>query len=63
MFTMNIDLLVHNSSKLLTLAGSGNFRTGKQMQDLGIIENGAIAVHDGKIIETGSSTDLLKKYP
>ena len=60
---MKIDLLVHNSSKLLKLAGSGNFRTGKQMQDLGIIENGAIAVHDGKIIETGSSTELLKKHP
>ncbi len=58
-----IDLLVHNSSKLITLAGTGNYRTGKQMQNLEIIKNGAIAVHDGKIIETGSSVELLKKYP
>ena len=58
-----IDLLVYNSSKLVTLAGSGNYRTGKQMMNLGVIENGAIAAHDGKIIETGPSGELLKKYP
>ena len=57
-----IDLLIHNSSKLITLAGSENYRTGKQMQDLAIIENGAVAVHDGKILKTGSSIELFKKY-
>ena len=57
-----IDLLVYNSSKLITLAGSGNYRTGKQMQDLAVIENGAIAVKDGKVLETGTTSDLQKKY-
>ena len=57
-----LDLLVYNSSKLITLAGSGNYRTAKQMQDLGIIENGAIAVKDGKVLETGKTSELQKKY-
>ena len=57
-----IDLLIHNSSKLITLAGPENYRTGRQMLDLGIIKNGAVAVHNGTIIETGSSIELLRKY-
>ena len=57
-----IDLLIHNSSKLITLDGPENYRTGRQMQDLGIIKNGAVAVHNGTIIETGSSIELLREY-
>ncbi|HJO92522.1 MAG TPA: imidazolonepropionase [Victivallales bacterium] len=57
-----IDLLIHNSSKLITLAGSDRPRVGKEMGDLAVIENGAVAVNKGKIVETGSSYELLKKY-
>ncbi|MCP4177113.1 MAG: imidazolonepropionase [bacterium] len=57
-----IDLLIHNSSKLITLAGSSKPRVGKEMSELAIIENGAVAVDNGKIVETGSSDVFLKKY-
>ncbi len=32
------------------------------MQDLGIIENGAVAVVDGKIVAVGKSADILREY-
>jgi imidazolonepropionase len=57
-----IDLLIHNSSQLLTLSGSTKPRVGNEMGDLSIVENGAVAVDDGKIVETGSSKALFKKY-
>lgn len=40
------DLLVVNAEELLTLAGGQEPRTGKQMRDLGIIRDGALAVRE-----------------
>jgi len=59
---MKADLLIINAIELLTLAGPHNPRTGSEMNDLGIIKNGAIAVKDSNIIDTGSTEDLIKKY-
>jgi imidazolonepropionase len=53
------DLIIFNASELLTLSGSSfRSRTGKQMGDLGIIKNGAIAVSKGKIITCGTSDQV-----
>ena len=57
-----IDLLICNSSKLLTLACKGKPKTGKELQELSVVKNGAVAVQNGLIFETGSTKDLLKKY-
>ncbi|MBT3754861.1 MAG: imidazolonepropionase [Candidatus Cloacimonetes bacterium] len=59
---MNVDLLIINAEELLTLAGSNNPRTGSQMNDLCIINNGAIAIKDDTIIDVGSTKDLINKY-
>jgi len=48
------DLLIINSSKLLTMEKGNDI--------LGTIVNGAVAVKDGLIIETGITTDILDKY-
>lgn len=56
------DILIHNSSKLITLSGHASPLTGHQMKDLSIIEDGAVAVSNGIIIETGTSKGLLDKY-
>ena len=57
------DLIVTNSSKLITLDNSGsNPLVREEMQNLGIIENGAVAIKNGKILETGTSVEILKKY-
>ena len=57
-----VDLIIYNSSNLITLTGTDNYRTGKQMNDLGIIKNGAVAVDNGKIVETGNTPEILNKY-
>ena len=59
---MKLDLLIINARELLTLAGSDSPRTGSEMNELGIINNGAIAVKNDKIIDVDSTEDLIKKY-
>ena len=58
-----IDLLICNSSKLLTLKGKNCPRIGNEMQELSDIKDGAIAIKNDLIIDIGRSCDLLKKYP
>ncbi len=47
-------LLIKNASQLLTLAGG----IRKENYDLGIIENGAVLIDNGKIVEVGSMREL-----
>jgi imidazolonepropionase len=57
-----IDLLVINAKELLTLSGPKRARIGKEMSELGIIENGAVAVDNGRIIDVGKTNQIKKKY-
>lgn len=57
-----IDLLVTNASQLVTCASEKRAVRGKHMQDVGIIENGALAIHDGVIVAAGETTVLQDKY-
>jgi imidazolonepropionase len=57
---MNTDLLIHNVSQILTLAGGP--QAGHELGNLKIIENGAVAVNDEKIIAVGASSELSKQY-
>jgi len=57
-----VDFIVHNTKQLVTLRGSNKARTGEQMKDLSIIENGCIAVKDGKISDVGLLDELKSKY-
>ncbi len=59
---MNAGLLIINAKELLTLAGPNKPRAGHEMDQLGIIKNGAIAAKDDTIIAIGSTKDLLSKY-
>ena len=59
---MKADLLIINAKELLTIAGSKNPRTRSEMNELGIINNGAIAVKDDTIIDVGSTEELINKY-
>ncbi len=54
-------MLIHSASQLITLAGSP--QRGRDLGRLGIIPNGAVLIRDGVIIETGTTLDLLNKYP
>jgi imidazolonepropionase len=57
-----IDLIVINAKELLTLSGPKRARIGKEMSELGIIENGAIAVDKGRIVDVGKTSQIKKKY-
>lgn len=54
------DLIIINASELLTLSGnSSRPKIGKQMDDLGIIQNGAIALENDKIIACRTSDEVI----
>src|SRR3990172_3496087 len=55
-----IDMLIHSSAQLLTLAGGP--QRGNTLGNLGLLPGGAVAIHMGKIVETGPSTELLTRY-
>jgi imidazolonepropionase len=54
-------MLIVHASQLLTLAGGP--QRGSDLGHLGIIEDGAVLVREGLILETGETADLLARYP
>ena len=54
-------MLIHSASQLITLAGAP--QRGRELGRLGIIANGAVLIRDRKIVETGTTLDLLNRYP
>lgn len=51
-------LAVVNCSQVVTLAGPQRPRVGPEMRELGIVERGAILIHDGLIEAVGSSKQI-----
>ncbi len=58
---MKADLIIHNA-QLVTCASNGKAKKGAQMPDLGIIENGVVAVVDGKIVAVAKSDEILGEF-
>ena len=56
------DLIILNAGQLVTCASGGKPKRGAEMLDVGIIENGAVAVADGKIIGVGKSVEINNSY-
>lgn len=57
------NLLIVNAEELITLVGgSQKPLIGKQMQELGIIHNGGLAVKDGRIVAVGKTSDVTKVF-
>jgi imidazolonepropionase len=54
------DLLITNASQVLTLAGGP--QRGDRLGDLAIIDDGAIAIAEGKLVEVGGSAELIQRY-
>lgn len=59
---MNVDLIIDNIKQLVTCASRGKMKKGAAMRDLGIIENGALAIVEGKIVGVGKSEEIYKNY-
>jgi len=57
------DILIVNAEEMLTLTGSSQTpRTGKQMGELEIIHDGALAIRQGKIAAVGKTRDVTKAF-
>jgi cytosine/adenosine deaminase-related metal-dependent hydrolase len=64
-----VDLIIANARQLVTLeapgrlsrGGQGSPRRGKEMSRLGLIENGAVAVRGDRIVDVGTTRDVLAK--
>ncbi len=56
---MPTDLVVHSSQQLLTLASQASPKRGPAMRELGIIEDGAVAVQGDRIVLVGTTEDVL----
>jgi imidazolonepropionase len=57
----NVDLLVVNASELLTLENEGP-KKGADLDRLDAIPDGAAAVREGRIVETGTTGKIRSKY-
>lgn len=54
------DFVIINAAELVTLQGSSEApRVGKAMDEIGIINDGAVAVLDGKIVSVGRTPEVL----
>lgn len=58
----HIDLIIHNAGHLVTCASGGTPKRGDVMRDVGLIENGSVAVNSGKIVGIGVSNEVLRDF-
>ena len=58
----SVDLIIFNAGQLVTCASGGKPKRGTAMLDVGIIENGAVAVSGGKIVGVGVSNEILSEF-
>lgn len=56
-----IDLLIHSAAQVVTCAAGGPKR-GMAMREVGLIPDGAIAIHNGMIVAVGPSDALRRSY-
>jgi len=59
---MVIDLLIHGAAQLATCYSPGGAKRGTAMGDVGLIHDGAVAVHEGRILAAGDSESLRERY-
>lgn len=57
-----IDLLIHSAAQVCVVPGADGPQRGKKLGELGLIENGAVAVTDGKIVAVGETAVLQSHY-
>jgi imidazolonepropionase len=57
------DMLIENANELVTLrGGSQNPLIDKEMEQLGIVSDGCVAIKDGKISAVGKTENIKKQY-
>ena len=58
---MHVDLLIEHATELVTCASNGGPKRGRAMDDVGIIHDGAVAIHKGRIVAVGPTAEVRKR--
>lgn len=58
----NVDLLIHSAAQLCVVPAHNGPQRGAALGDLGIIPDGALAAHQGRIVATGRAADLRARF-
>jgi imidazolonepropionase len=58
---VQIDLLITNIGQLITMQGKKGPRSGKEMSEIGLVEKGAIAISEGKIVAVGTEREVIEQ--
>src|SRR5688572_13400076 len=58
---MNDELLITGANQLVTLAGPERARTGREMRELQVIEDGAVLIRGEHIAAVGGSADVERQ--
>ncbi len=59
---MKVDLFIHSAAQLVTCASPDGPKRGAALLDVGLIEDGAMAVHQGQIVAVGRTKELQGQY-
>lgn len=59
---MQVDLIIENAAQIVTCAAGGKPKRGAAMLDVGLIENGALAILNGRIAGVGVSGEIARKF-
>jgi imidazolonepropionase len=59
---MDIDLLIHSARHVVTCASPDGPKRGVAMQDVSLLEDGALAIDDGKIVAVGHTQELRARF-
>ena len=60
---MNVDLLIIHAAQLLTIpTHDGGPQRGRRLGDLGLVEDGALAIAGERIVAAGSTGDLATRF-
>lgn len=57
-----VDLLIHSAGQVCVVPGPDGPQRGAALGNLGLIEDGAVAVQDGRIVAAGKTAVLRSKY-
>ena len=59
---MKAGLLIYNIGQLVTCASGGKPKRGAAMREVGLIENGAVAIADGRFVGVGRSDEIISEF-
>ncbi len=57
-----VDLIIENAAQLVTCASGGKPKRFLEMQNVGVVERGALAIDAGKIIGVGKTEEIYKQF-